>query len=260
MPKHKVQIAAQLYTVRAFTKTEEDIAVTLKRVKEIGYDCVQVSAFGPYRPAFLRDELQKNGLSVCATHTPYERIVNETDAVINEHKTIGCPYVGLGYMSLKTAEDVRRLLSDIVPAAKKIHDSGLGFVYHNHQHEFLRLDDLDGGKRIMDYLLAHTDAEVFGLLPDLYWLQVAGLEPAKFLRENAARIHVVHLKDMCVAPDLGHRFAEVFEGNMNYYDLLPVLEKTGVQYAAVEQDECYGKDPFDCLQTSRDNIRKIWGI
>ncbi len=257
MEKRDVQIAAQLYTVRAFTQTEEAIAETLRKVKEIGYDCVQVSAFGPYRTEFLREELAKNGLSVCATHTPYRRLLDETDDVIREHKAIGCRQVGLGYISLKTADDVKNFLQEIVPIAEKLHGNGLHFVYHNHQHEFLRLDE---GMRIMDYILSHTNPEVFGLLPDLYWLQHAGLDPVKFLRDNAARIDVVHLKDMCVAPDLGHRYAEVFAGNMNYAAVLPVLRETGVRYAAVEQDECYGEDPFDCLRRSRENIRKHWGI
>ena len=40
------QIAAQLYTVRDFTKTPADIAQTLKKVKQLGYDAVQCSALG----------------------------------------------------------------------------------------------------------------------------------------------------------------------------------------------------------------------
>ena len=48
------QIAAQLYTLRDFTKTPADIASTMKKVKEIGYDAVQCSALGPIEASELK--------------------------------------------------------------------------------------------------------------------------------------------------------------------------------------------------------------
>ena len=41
------QLAAQLYTIRAFTQTEEGFADSLAKVRAIGYTAVQVSAIGP---------------------------------------------------------------------------------------------------------------------------------------------------------------------------------------------------------------------
>ena len=40
------QLAAQLYTVREFTKTPADIAQTVKKVKQLDYEAVQCSALG----------------------------------------------------------------------------------------------------------------------------------------------------------------------------------------------------------------------
>ena len=45
------QVAAQLYTVRDFAKTPADIATTLKKIRAIGYEAVQVSGVGPIAPA-----------------------------------------------------------------------------------------------------------------------------------------------------------------------------------------------------------------
>ena len=47
-------IAAQLYTLRDYTKTPADIAQTLKKVKALGYDAVQLSALGPIDPVELK--------------------------------------------------------------------------------------------------------------------------------------------------------------------------------------------------------------
>lgn len=256
--KNDLQIAAQLFTVRAFTQDEKGIAATLAKVKSIGYDCVQVSAFGPCRPEFLRDELEQNGLIACATHTPYERIIGDTDAVIAEHTILGIRNIGLGWRCYKTKAEAEQFLADILPAARKIRDAGLQFVYHNHQWEFLRMEN---GQTVMDYYLENTSPSEFGLLPDMYWLQFAGISPQKFLRENADRISVIHLKDMRIAAEDGTpRFAPVFEGNMDYVSICEAASAVGVRVAAVEQDDCYGEDPFEALRRSREHIRERLGL
>ena len=55
------QIAAQLYTLRDFIQTPDDIAKTMKRVKEIGYDAVQCSALGPISPEELKQIVNGEG-------------------------------------------------------------------------------------------------------------------------------------------------------------------------------------------------------
>ena len=40
------QLAVQLYTVRDFTKTASDFADSLKKIADIGYKAVQLSAVG----------------------------------------------------------------------------------------------------------------------------------------------------------------------------------------------------------------------
>ena len=62
-------IAAQMYTVRDFTKTISDIAESVKKVKAIGYDAMQVSGFGPIDPAELKKIADDNDIEICATHT-----------------------------------------------------------------------------------------------------------------------------------------------------------------------------------------------
>ena len=253
----KLVIAAQLYTVRAYTQTEQGIAETLQKIRALGYGCVQISAFGACRTEFLRDALQANGLTACATHTPYERIVGDTDAVIREHKCLGIPYVGLGFRRIKNVGEAETFLREVLPAAEKIAGSGLKFLYHNHHWEFARMEN---GQTVMQYLLEHTPPAVFGLLPDCYWLQAAGLSPERFLAENSERIGVIHLKDLRIDRETDKQcYAEVFEGNMDYAAICGAARRAGIRYAAVEQDECYGKDPFRALETSLHNIRARLG-
>ena len=81
-----MKLAAQLFTIRDFTKNETDIYASLKKVKRIGYNAIQISAFGPYRTEWMADVLREIGLEVCVTHMPLQRILQDTDALIAEHK------------------------------------------------------------------------------------------------------------------------------------------------------------------------------
>ena len=62
---------------------------------------------------------------------------------------------------------------------------------------------------------------------------------------------------MCVTPERQQRFAEVGEGNLNWPAILAEAERGGVEYLLVEQDDCYGRDPFECLATSRRNLMRL---
>ena len=84
-------LAAQLYTVRDFTKTADDLAASLKKVKEIGYTAVQVSAIGPIPDAEVKKMVDDLGLKIIITHTAYPKLWNETDAVIAPAQAVGLP-------------------------------------------------------------------------------------------------------------------------------------------------------------------------
>ena len=49
----KKNLAAQLFTIREYTKTPKDIAESMKKIKAIGYDAVQISGLGPIDPKEL---------------------------------------------------------------------------------------------------------------------------------------------------------------------------------------------------------------
>lgn len=245
-----MRVAAQLYTVRDFTATNAAVKNTLKRIREIGYDAVQISGFKAYDPDNIADALKKNGLTVCATHTPLDRILNETDAVIAEHLRFGAKYVGLGFFRGKSLDEYAELADKLEPVIEKINAAGLRFLYHNHNHELMKF----GGVSPIAYFAKRFESGKFDFLPDFYWLQTAGYSPEAFLREYAGRTPVVHFKDMRVPPAEGMtNMAEIFEGNMDYGSIYETCLKLGVEWAVIEQDTCDG-DPFDSLKLSLDNM------
>ena len=104
------------------------------------------------------------------------------------------------------------------------------------------------------------------------------MDPIKFINQYAGRIRLLHLKDYRIAPmkepevDFNTRegmmaayaamneivqFAEVGEGTLDIPGCIEAGLAGGSEYFLVEQDLSYGRDPFDCLKTSYDNLVKM---
>lgn len=253
------QIAAQLYTLREFTKTPADIARTLARVKKIGYDAVQLSALGPIEPAELGKILENEGLSCVATHTSLDRMNNDTQRLIDEHRLWGCSLTAIGGFFPK-AEDFNRALwekfiADFNQTAKKFAGSGVSIGYHNHSHELARVDPAPGGKTAMALLLEGLAPDVWMEI-DTYWIAHGGGDPSAYIRRCRGRIPAVHLKDMGIRTDRTQFMMEVGEGNLEWPTILAACKDAGVKWYIVEQDTCY-RDPFDSLETSLKNLKAL---
>ncbi len=237
-----MKIGAQLYTVRDFTKTTEDFAATLARVANIGYKYVQVSGTCAFEAEWLKAELDKNGLICPLTHTSPDRIKGETAKVIEEHKIFGADNIGIGWYDL-LAKGSESFIEEFSESAKVIKDAGLALTYHNHDFEFAK------GSSGKIYLEEMTEAFPEGSLNftlDTFWVQAGGADPALWIKKLSGRTPCVHFKDMA----FGRKMAVLGEGNMNFDAIINACADSGVKYAFVEQDDCYGEDPFSCLERS----------
>lgn len=245
-------IGAQGFTIRNFAQNEADLRVTAEKLHDIGFTTLQVSAFGEIDPKIIRAICDENGLRIVVTHTNPQQILEDTDAVIEKHRIFGTNHVGIGMMPQKyigSLEGMRQFLRDFAPAADKLHAAGMKLHYHNHGFEYEKFD----GECLIDRMQAETDPEKWGFILDVYWTQFGGRSPRQQIERMQGRIDVIHFKDMKMR---GHeqRFAAVMDGNMDFAAILEACEKTGVTLAMIEQDECYGRDPFDELALSAKNL------
>ena len=169
-------IAAQLYTVREFTKTPADVAETLKKVSAIGYRVVQISAFGPIDPQEVKTMLDGEGLTCCITHIDYDRLTDDLPAVIDQHKLWECKHVAVGSMPGPYQENgvdgIKKFAEEANEIGRKLHKAGLTFSYHNHSFEFVRVGD----KTMMDILFEETDPRYVQAELDTYWVQHGGAD------------------------------------------------------------------------------------
>jgi sugar phosphate isomerase/epimerase len=244
-----MKYGAQLYTVRDYTKTPEDIEATLRQIKAMGFDLIQISGFGPCDPDLLAGWVKELGLEVCVTHTPWERVTNpaELKKVIAEHKKLACSHIGLGSkpgMFADTCEGWTRFIKKVNDICKQVQDAGMTYGYHNHDFDFERFN----GVCAIDRLIAECPDLYF--IPDLFWIQAGGANPLTYLDKLKGRIKVVHFKDYRIVRRT-RQFAEIGQGNMEWQELVPRCEKTAIPYAVIEQDADYLLDPFDSLALSR---------
>jgi len=248
-----MKIGAQLYTLRAFTQNAADFDAAMKKVADIGYKYVQVSGIGPIPAREVADICKKHGLEIVITHTPPARVKDETAAVIADHKTMGAKLIGIGMMPgdyEHTAAGVQQFIADFTPAVEAINQAGMTFMYHNHAFEFEKYE----GKLVMDYLMEGWPKAGFTL--DTYWVQAGGGDPAAWLRKLKGRVPAIHVKDMSIH-ESKPRMEVVGAGNLNWPAIFAACKEAGVEYALVEQDDCYGADPFACLAASYKYLSEV---
>ncbi|MDR3691978.1 MAG: sugar phosphate isomerase/epimerase [Fimbriimonas sp.] len=257
------KLAAQLYTMREYTKTADMFRQVLQVCHEIGYAGVQLSAIGcmngdaPEVDARAAKEMLENyGLVCCATHRPWKRLVENIDEEIEFHKVLGCDYTAVGSISGEYGfgpDGYRQFLADAIPVIEKLKSEGIRFGYHNHAHEFIRNPETK--RPCYDILIDEGGADLM-LEVDTYWAVVAGIDAAALLARGKARVPVIHVKDMEVVEKIGSVMCPVGEGNLDWPHIVQVCEDSGTEWYVVEQDDCR-RDPVDCLRSSWEYLSEL---
>ena len=237
-----MEIGAQFFTLRDHCKNLTDFAESLKKVADIGYKTVQISGVCPYEPEWLAEELKKNDLRCVLTHT---NVAADPLKTAKDHDIFGCPYAGLGYFAFDgTRENYDAFIAQFTPVAQVLKDNGKYFMYHNHAHEFQKLE----GKTVFARMTEDMPADLMGFTLDTYWVQVGGADPAQWIEDLSGRVPCIHLKDYAY----GQKMAPIGEGNLNWNRIFKAAEAAGTKFMLVEQDDCNGEDPFQCLRRSYD--------
>jgi len=246
-------IAAQLYTVREFTQSPEDIAKTMKKVAAIGYEAVQLSALAPMDPKELRRICDGEGLTICATHIGYEQMRDEPEAVIEEHNILGCKYPAIGGLpsEYRNAEGFARFAKEASEVAARLAEGGMTFAYHNHSFEPEKFADRTG----LEILYEDSDPRYFMAEIDTYWIQHGGGSSVAWINKLKGRLPLLHLKDMTIRGGK-QIMAEVGEGNLDWPGILAAAKDAGVVWYIVEQDTCE-RDPFESLKISLENLKAM---
>lgn len=248
-----IKLGVQLYTLRDKCKNAEDFETTLKFLDGIGCNVIQISAIGDIHPEVVAELVDKYKMDVCVTHKSYDRMKNDLDALIHEHDLINCTNIGIGAMPgnvHESYEGVTGFIAKCNDIAAKMALKGKQLCYHNHALEFEVYD----GERTFERLIEEAPALHF--IPDTYWLQVGGVNPAEYIKKLAGRVEVCHFKDMRIVNNQ-QRFAECGTGNLDLGACYRACQDIGVQYIVIEQDLCYDLDTYKSVEIGFAGLQRI---
>jgi sugar phosphate isomerase/epimerase len=246
-------IAVQLYTLRDQLQDPARVGGVLGRLREIGYQAVEVAGLGPRVHEGFAAELARAGLVACGAHVPLERLVADLDAVGAQCNEWGCRYVVLPSLpdEYRTQDGYRRFASESAALAQGLRSFGLQLAYHNHSYELERY----GRQTALELLLASTSTDSLQAELDTYWLQYGGASPAAWIRRYRGRVPLVHLKDMVVVQ--GRPIdAEIGEGNLDWAEILAACRDAGTEWLVVEQD-APRRDPMESVAISYVNLERL---
>jgi sugar phosphate isomerase/epimerase len=249
------KIGVTLFNLRDYCKTAQDLDDTLAKVKEIGYQAVQVSGVS-LDPEIVKEKLDKYGLYVCATHESLQGLRDDFGGVVKKLKLWECDFTAIGSPGEEFSLDVNKatkLISDLDEFGRKFAAEGIKFGYHNHHFEFAKAGD----KLFLEKLYDETDPKTFYAEIDVHWIQRGGQTPSKWIRKVSGRMPVCHFKDFAIIERDPH-FCEIGEGNLDWPEIIKACEETNVRWYVVEQDRTFGdKNIFESIKISYDNMIKM---
>ena len=229
-----------LYSLRTFIKTEEEFLDTAKKIKAMGYDYAQFCAqLNEEWANIIARVTEQADLPVYLTHCPWERVIEDTEKLMEEHAKFGCKNIGIGGLPNPLVIDekmCKKIYDKLNLAAEKMQKNGFRFFYHNHHKEFWKYEN---GDTPFEYMIKNTPYIHFNV--DTYWLQYGGVDIISTLEKLKGRIACVHLKDYKQIYNeetkrIEPTFSPVGEGLLNFKAIVEKMKTLGVEYYLVEQD------------------------
>lgn len=276
--KQNAKIALNMSMVKTIM-WEKGPDYTFQRVKEAGlsyFELSQVDMTDEFIDQVL-EASQKHGVTVMSTSLNYKPLFGtargldlekDLDRIIDVNKKLGVTYVRdslIPKTCIHNEEGYYKAAEDLNYYGKLLKEQGLKLYYHNHHFEFEKYH----GKTGFELLTENTDPEYVGFELDVHWISRAGQNPVDWINRLSNRVDLVHLKDYRIyfpegepSPDIFHReqciqFAEIGEGNLDMKSIIEASLKAGAIYLPIEQDQTYGRDPFDCVRTSVKNLKEL---
>ncbi|PTV97939.1 sugar phosphate isomerase/epimerase [Halanaerobium saccharolyticum] len=278
----KGKIGVQMMMLKE--KVEEiGIYKTMQKIAELGYSCVEVSQIPMTEEnvAELKRSLADFDLEVAALSANLEPMMpgmegetlkDDFDKIVADCKKLNCNFLRMGMLPLSLMGSKEKALEFVEKAdavAEKLAEHDIKLYYHNHHVEFQKFE----GEYLLDIIKDNTSHIGFEL--DVHWIQRGGEDPVDFIKKYDGRVTLLHLKDYRIGEldkssletgDMEQfmqdfkavvQFAEVGEGNLDMKAIIEAGLESGSKYFLIEQDDQYGRDPFACLETSRDNLKEL---
>lgn len=220
------EFGLQLYSVR--DAMEADYMGTLEKVASYGYRTVEFAGYGGYSAEQLKEKLDSLGIQAISTHIGVEQF--EGQALVPSMqflKKLDCPFAMVPWYDTGSMENLQKLAEVLNTAAQVAAQYGVTVGYHNHGHDFKLIDGVSALERLIDM----TDDAVCIEL-DVFWAAHAGVDVAAFVEKHAARIGLLHLKQL----DSEKNSVDLADGVLDMQALCKMAREKGIDRFIVEQE------------------------
>lgn len=270
--------AVQQIMLGSAIKSEADAKEVLHKVKQAGYNGIELNGFMIRPTPFLVRMLTKfagmpvgkggnydwislvkeAGLYVVAVHEDLGTVKKEPEAVIAEAKAFGTKYVvitGMYRFDYSDESAVRQLARDLNEAGKRLLEDGIHLLYHNHNCELRKVSK---DRTAYDLLIEETNPEYVNFELDSYWLAEAGVDPLLYMKLLGNRMKLYHINDRgsriegaSMTPILNSDCMELGYGNMNLAGLVEQALSVGADAVILETHKNWvEKSPVKSLELS----------
>ena len=240
-------IAIQLYSLR--NTMQNDVEGTLKELKEMGYDGVELAGLYGKTAEELRALCDEIGLVPISLHAGFPHILDELDTHIENAVALGVRYVGISWLDRdrhKGGSQHDGVYEAIKEISARFREKGITLLYHNHNFEFCEFE----GKRLYDWLFDAMTPEELQPEIDVAWMELEIGETEEYLRKFKGRCDLVHVKSYYVkegfdavshSPD-GVKPRETFgfcnfeRGRLDVGAIVEAAVEAGAKWLVVEQD------------------------
>jgi len=225
-----------------------DFAGTVAEIARIGYPAVELAGFGNLDAEGARAALANANLVVSGMHVGIAALRADLAKVIAEAKLLGTRHVTrppLGRPpNFPPSPTVEKIAAELDAFGAQLLSADLQLSFHNHAAEFQLLE----GRPVFDWLLAASQPRHLAAEVDVYWVQIGGYSPEKFLRDHGARVKLVHLKDE----------TELGLGPVDFPRVFATVESIGAAEWYVVEQEKYNHTPLESVRLCLEQLKR-WG-
>ncbi|MGH9652165.1 MAG: sugar phosphate isomerase/epimerase family protein [Bryobacteraceae bacterium] len=255
-PLEKNNLGVQLYTVREIIKNNP--LQVLESIRKIGYREVEaIYATLPITWSAIQQAHLK-AVSVHGSEADFEQTAN-----LKRLKQRGFSYiVRPGLPINQGAAVIKRVAKTMNQLGKQARSEGLTLCYHTHAQAFKPIN----GTPAVDILMNETHKEYLQLELDVFWVSVAGHNPADVLKKFSGRVPLIHLKDKARGIPAQYNqhvpptaFKAVGSGVIDFPAVLKAADSAGVKHYIVEQDQTPGNQPIKALRKSYHYLKEHFG-
>lgn len=266
-------VGVQVYSVRDYA--EKDFKGTMEKIKEIGYDGVELAGLYGLEPEYIKSVLDELELPAISAHVPFQELVADLEGTVAKYVTIGVKYIAIPYLGEEDRPGAPKFednLKELVKIGECCKKNGITMTYHNHDFEFIKMPN---GQYGLDYIYSTIGPELLETELDTCWVKVAGECPVAYIKKYANRCPVVHLKDFIKEGKPANmyeligietekkeetgkfEFRPVGSGMQDFPPILEAAVESGAYWVVVEQDQSYDTPSIEAIKQSRDYLKSL---